>query len=245
MSERSKTFKEINLRLGGQMIDIELDPEHYDLAIDKALEKFRQRSENAVEEDFHFFEVQEDVNTYSFPDDIIEVTDLYGRLSGTTSTGVDFEPFEANYWNTFLAKNGGGSGSLATYDFLAQYHETLGRLFGAEYVFTWRRQSHTLYLHRRPRFPRPIYAHVYRFRNEEDLLSDYMSGPWIKDYAYAQAKWYLGEARSKFATVAGPQGGTTLNGDALKADAEALMEKLEEDIKLYKEGSKGLGIIIG
>lgn len=245
MSQREKLSKEIKLRLGGQMIDVELDPEDYNLAVDKGLERYRQRSENAVEEDFYFFEIQEDVNTYTFPKEIVEVVDLYGRLSGTTSTGVDFEPFEANYWNTFLARQGGGSGSLATYDLLAQYHETLGKLFGAEYTFTWRRQNHQLLLHRRPRFPRPIYAHVYRFRDEDDLLSDYTSGPWIKDYALAHAKLVLGEARSKFATVAGPQGGTTLNGDALKAEALADFEKLEEEIKMFREGGRGLGIIIG
>lgn len=244
MTDRNRIRKEIELRLGGQMIDIELDPEHYDLAIDKALEKFRQRSQNSVEEDFHYFEIQEDVNTYTFPNDIVEVTDLYGRVAGTTSTGVDFEPFEANYWNTFLAKNG-GSGSLATYDFLAQYHETLGRLFGAEYQFTWRRNSHTLIIHRRPRYPRPIYAHVWKYRSEDNLFNDYMAAPWIKDYALAHSKYMLGEARSKFATIAGPQGGTTLNGEQLKADALAEMEKLEEDIKLYKNGEVGLGIIIG
>lgn len=241
---RSKITKEIELRLGGQMVDVELDPEHYDLAIDKALEKYRQRSENAVEEDFYFFEVQTDQNTYKFPDNIIEVRDLYGRVSGTTSTGVDFEPFEANYWNTFLAKNG-GSGSLAMYDFLAQYHETLGRLFGSEYMFTWRRQTHELVLHRRPRYERPIYAHVYQYRTEDDLFSDYMALPWLKDYALAQSKLMLGEARGKFATVAGPQGGTTLNGEQLKADALNELAQLEEDIKLYKDGSRGLGIIIG
>lgn len=241
---REKIRKEIELRLGGQMVDVELDLEHYDLAIDKSLEKYRQRSENAVEEDFYYFEVQEDQNIYKLPDNIIEVRDLYGRVSGTTSTGVDFEPFEANYWNTFLAKNG-GAGSLATYDFLAQYHETLGRLFGAEYQYTWRRQTHELMIHRRPRYPRPIYAHVYQYRTEDDLFSDYMAVPWLKDYALAQSKLMLGEARSKFATYAGPQGGTTLNGDQLKADALADLERLEEDIKLYKDGSIGLGIIIG
>ena len=38
--------KEIELRLGGQMVDVELDPEHYDLSIKKSFEKYRQRSEN-------------------------------------------------------------------------------------------------------------------------------------------------------------------------------------------------------
>ena len=40
----------------------------------------------------------------------------------------------------------------------------------------------------------------------------------------------LGEARSKFSTIAGPGGGTTLNGDTLKAEAQAEMEKLDQDL---------------
>jgi hypothetical protein len=61
---RASITKEIELRLGGQMIDIELDPEHYELAIDKALEKYRQRSENAVEETFIDLEILVDTNVY-------------------------------------------------------------------------------------------------------------------------------------------------------------------------------------
>ena len=55
----------------------------------------------------------------------------------------------------------------------------------------------------------------------------------------------LGEARSKFATIAGPQGGSTLNGDALKAEATAEMEKLEEEVKMNIAGGNGYGFIIG
>ena len=56
----------------------------------------------------------------------------------------------------------------------------------------------------------------------------------------------LGEARSKFATVAGPQGGSTsLNGDALKAEAQAEMEKLEADVSLAVAGGVGYGFTIG
>ena len=38
--------------LGGGMVDVELDPVHYETALGKALSKFRQRSENSVEEAF-------------------------------------------------------------------------------------------------------------------------------------------------------------------------------------------------
>jgi hypothetical protein len=55
----------------------------------------------------------------------------------------------------------------------------------------------------------------------------------------------LGEARSKFATIAGPQGGSTLNGDALKGEAQAEMEKLEAEVATQMAGGIGYGFTIG
>jgi len=77
------------------------------------------------------------------------------------------------------------------------------------------------------------------------LLQDTSSGPWIRDYATAQAKMILGQARSKFAQLAGPQGGVTLNGNDLISQAQAEMEKLEDDLKTYAEGGTPLGFIFG
>jgi hypothetical protein len=74
---------------------------------------------------------------------------------------------------------------------------------------------------------------------------DVHAGSWIKDYAFANCKFMLGEARSKFAQIAGPQGGTSLNGDNLKSEAQAEIEKLDEDLKTYVDGSTPLGFIIG
>ena len=54
MSAQSELIKEIELRLGGQMVDVELDPEHYELSIKKAVEKYRQRAQNSVEESYCF-----------------------------------------------------------------------------------------------------------------------------------------------------------------------------------------------
>jgi hypothetical protein len=55
----------------------------------------------------------------------------------------------------------------------------------------------------------------------------------------------LGEARSKFATIAGPQGGSTLNGDTLKAEAQTEMDKLEQEVSLAVAGGTGYGFTIG
>jgi hypothetical protein len=55
----------------------------------------------------------------------------------------------------------------------------------------------------------------------------------------------IGEAREKFGTIAGPQGGSTLNGSAMKAEAKALMEMLIQDLRNYVDGSQPLTWVIG
>jgi hypothetical protein len=55
----------------------------------------------------------------------------------------------------------------------------------------------------------------------------------------------IGEAREKFATIAGPSGGSSLNGAAMKSEAQAQMDKLLEDLKNYVDGSEPLYFVIG
>jgi len=55
----------------------------------------------------------------------------------------------------------------------------------------------------------------------------------------------LGEAREKFATIAGPQGGTSLNGTALKQEATTDIERLEKDIDMFVDGGDPMYFVIG
>ena len=64
--------------------------------------------------------------------------------------------------------------------------------------------------------------------------------PWLQDYAYSFCKRILGEARSKFASIAGPSGGTALNGPALVAEAQAELDVLEQQLKDYVDGGMPL-----
>jgi len=237
-------IKEIELRLGGQMVDVELDPEHYDLAINKSFEKYRQRSENSVEESFILLEVKDGISEYTLANEVIDVMDIYRRSSGTLSGGSDIEPFETAYLNNYLM-NSGRAGGMATFDALSQHRETLGRMFGENITFTWNTSTKTLLLHRKIKADDTVYLHTYKSRSNEELLQDPYSGPWLKEFALAHAKLMLAEARGKFNTIAGPQGGTSLNADALRSDAQMSIDKLEDDLKYYAEGQAGLGVIIG
>jgi hypothetical protein len=55
----------------------------------------------------------------------------------------------------------------------------------------------------------------------------------------------LGEARSKFATIAGPQGGTQLNGGDLKAASKEEIEKLDKELETLIAGGTPMTFVIG
>jgi hypothetical protein len=86
---------------------------------------------------------------------------------------------------------------------------------------------------------------VYQLKPEIQLLSDYQTGQWIRDYMVAACKMIIGEAREKFATIAGPQGGGSLNGTAMKAEAQTRMDDLVNQLTLYVDGSQPLTWVIG
>ena len=49
----------------------------------------------------------------------------------------------------------------------------------------------------------------------------------------------------KFGQIAGPQGGGTLNGAAMKSEAKTEMDSLLEQLKMYVDGSQPLTFVIG
>ena len=146
--------------------------------------------------------------------------------------------------NTYLL-SGSKLGGLATYDMFSQHQELVGRMFGSEIEFKWNNTNKKLTLLQRPRAEEEILLFAYNYRPDSELLSDYLAVQWIKDYTLAACKYMLGEARSKFATIAGPQGGSTLNGDTLKAEAQQEMDKLEIEVSMAVAGGTGYGFIIG
>jgi len=234
--------------LGGGMVDVELDPIHYETAIDNALNKFRQRSDNSVEESYLFMPTIIDQNEYILPNEVIEVRKIFRRSIGSRTGGGDggtvFEPFNMAYTNTYLLSSS-NMGGLATYNAFASYQELVGRMFGSFIEFNWNTTTKKLTILQRPRAEEELLLYVYNYRPDSQLFDDYLAKQWIKDYALAKCKYMLGEARSKFATIAGPQGGSALNGDALKAEAQAEMEKLEVDISMNVPGGVGYGFTIG
>jgi len=247
-TQKQEIYDYVNTFLGGGMVDVELDPIHYQTALTKALTRYRQRSDHSVEESYLFMPTVVDQNEYVLPNEVMEVRQIFRRSVGSRTGGGDggtvFEPFNMAYTNSYLLASS-NMGGIATYDMFSQYQELVGRMFGSFIEFKWSSTSKKLTLLQRPRAEETLMLYAYNYRPDSELLSDYMAVQWIKDYTLAACKYMLGEARSKFATIAGPQGGSTLNGDSLKAEAQAEMEKLEAEVSMAVAGGTGYGFLIG
>lgn len=230
---RQEVVEYIRTFLGAGMVDVELDPAHYNIAIDKALAKYRQRSSNAVEESFAFLTLEADKNEYILPKEVMTVRECFRRSIGSRTGGGDggtlFEPFNLAYSNTYLLSSS-QMGGLATYYMFASYQKEVGKLFGSYIVFDFNPTTKKLRISQRPRGQESVLLWMYNQRPDFSLISDAYGGIWIKDYALANAKIMLGEAREKFGQIASAQGGTTLNGSALKAEGVAMIEKLELEL---------------
>jgi hypothetical protein len=247
-TQKQEIFDYVYTSLGGGMVDVELDPAHYETALQDALDRFRQRSDNSVEESYMFLPLILDQNDYILPNEVIEVRQIFRRSIGSRSGGGQggtvFEPFNLAYTNTYLLASS-NMGGVATYNMFAQHQELVGRMFGSFIEFKWNPTTHKLTILQRPRAGEEVLLECYNYRPDSELLKDYLAKKWLKDYTLAKSKFMLGEARSKFNTIAGPQGGTSLNGDALKQEAQAEMERLELEVKTQTSGGVGYSFTIG
>ena len=340
-TKKNEIVDYIRLRLADGMVDVELDKEHYDLAIKTALLKYRQKSSNSVEESYAFLNLLPETQEYILPAEIMQVRQIFRRGIGsvTGTTASQFEPFASGYLNTYMLV-AGRVGGLVNYELFTQYQELAMRMFGGHINYTFNNVTKKLTIVRKmPATGKNIFRvntltasgtavgstitinvnsemniavgdsvvisncpvagyngsysaqtvdiatktitinaittlaatsvigfdiaktevtspvtdspaesvllHIYNYKPDSMILNDYMIFPWIQDYAYSFAKRILGEARSKFASLAGPGGGTTLNGTALIAEAKEEMDKLEEDLKRYVDGASPLTWIQG
>lgn len=248
-AERQKVYDYCKTMLGDGMIEVELDPIHYETALNRALNRFRQRSPNSVEESYFFLELQQDQNDYRLPDEIIEVQSIFrrtvGARTGMGAGGSLFEPFNLAYTNTYLL-NSSMLGGIATYEMFAGYQKLLGRMFGSYIEFKWKPATHILTILQRP-FAQGEQVLIKGFNHRPDyiLLQDLYAKQWLYDYSLAVCKLMLGEARSKFGSIAGPGSAIQLNGGDLKSSGKEEMDKLDKEMETFVPGGSGYTFIIG
>jgi hypothetical protein len=245
---KKQLIEYVKLQLGSGIIDVEMDPAHFEAAYQRTIGVYRQRSQNAYEESYSFMQLLDNVNEYTLPQEVTTVRQIFRRTIGLSTGGSSssFDPFGAATLNVYLLNFNQSGGSLATYDFYQQYVELAARMFGGYINYTFNPVTKKLQLIRDPKGTgEVVLLWTYNLRPEIVLLSDHQISQWIRDYMVAASKYIIGEAREKFASIVGPQGGSTLNGAAMKSEGQAAMDRCLEDLKNYVDGSQPLTLVIG
>jgi hypothetical protein len=244
---KQKLFRNVELRLGGGIVDVELDPEHYEAAYQYAIATYRQRAQNAYEESYSLLVIENDRNSYILPQEITNVRQVFRRTVGleTGPSATSFDPFSSAILNTYLL-NYNYAGGLATYDFYAGYIELAARMFGGYVIFTFNPVTKEI------KFVRDFKGtgeHILlwtdNMKPEITLLQDPSIANWITSWTLTQCKMIIGEAREKFASIAGPGGGSSLNGQSMKAEAKESFAELIDELKRYVDWSQPLTWIQG
>ena len=254
-AQRAAITDYVRMRLGDGIVDVELDKEHYEMSINQALVKYRQRAQNSTEESYVSLQLLPETQEYILPKEIQTIRQIFRRGIGsvTGTTASQFEPFASGYLNTYMLA-AGRVGGLTNYELFVDYQKLSMKMFGGHMNFTFNPVTKKLTIVRKMPWQganpdisqqESVLLWVFNTKPDQMIFNDTYAFPWIQEYAYSFAKRIIGEARSKFSQIAGPQGGATMNGDALKQEAAAEMEKLEEELKMYVDGSQPLTWITG
>lgn len=247
-SQRSVLKRDMTLLLGGGGVRIELTDDQLNVAIDMAVQNYRQRSSKSVEEAWLHLTLEQDQSVYTLPSEVQQVRKLFRRGHGQLgpTAGANLDPFSLAYANSYmLSAVRGGGGGLLTYELQHQFQETIGRMFGREIIFNFNSVTKKMTLHRDVRGPEDVMLWAYHFRPEENLLQDFQCYPWIRDWALAEAKIILGRVRGKISAIPGPNGSINLNGEALIQEGKQDQERLIEDLRRRVDGASPLGFVFG
>lgn len=253
-SMRSAVIDYIRMRLADGIVDVELEKEHYEMGITQALIKYRQKAQNSTEESYASLLLLPETQEYILPREVTQVRQIFRRgIGSVTGTATQFEPFSSGFLNTYMLA-AGRVGGLTNYELFVDYQKLTMKMFGGFMNFTFNPVTKKLTVIRKMPYQganppldqqESVLLWIFNTKPDSMIFNDPQSFPWIQEYAYSFCKRILGEARSKFSQIAGPQGGSALNGDALKQEAQVEMEKLEEELKLYVDGSQPLTWLMG
>ncbi len=237
-----RLFYHCNTLLGGTSIPVHLERDDYVFAFESATNLYRTRSSRSVNQTFAFLHTEPTKSQYVLHERIDVVKRICrggGSLGGGIGDSGSFESFGAATANILLRGQSGGVGGMdiATYDFYAQYQETLARIFATEINFHYRPEDNKLILYQTPQAKEVLLLEVSVLKSVAELLNDHWAYDWLQKYTLAVSKTILGEKYSLFATIAGPQGGSVMKGEQLKQAGHEEMTKLEDDLMMWGDSS--------
>ena len=238
------TIKDIIKRqLGYPKVCVELDEEHFDIALNNALQELRRRTDSAYYKQFFFMQILPGQDKFYLNDptkgldsvvDVIKIHRL--NMLGLVNFGPD-NIYAQQFLNQFYAPGVGYD--LVSIHLIHSLSDVYSQLFAGDIAFNWREARRELTIHRRFGHREKVLIECSMEKAEQEILVDRWTQQWVQQWAESEAMFMLAHIRGKFSTLPGPGGGLSLNADALMSEGTRLQEDCLRQIKDYEVGQNG------
>lgn len=252
--ERRVIHDYVRQSLGYPTLQVELMKSQIDTAIDTALLTLRKYAGYGYNRQFFFMDLKPNQQIYMLTDKcvgfnkIVEVKDITRMRAGWITTafaGNDLFGLAALQQLYTV-----GSFDMLSFHLMSSYTKEMEQLFATRVMFQFHEKSRQLRLYQHCMSNERVLVDAMIERTEQDLMTDRETSLWIKKWALAESKMMLGEIRSKYLNLAGPNGSTSLNGSDLKQagkdEKDQLMEQLNDpSMQNYTDIGIAADIVIG
>lgn len=252
--ERLRLIKILKAQMGYPSVCVELTEEHFNIAIDNALDTYRQLSGGAYEKRYILFNLNPNQSLYFLnspvdgTDRVVTVSAIH-RLSILGANAMNWN--NQVYFQAFMNQvYNNGNNDILSVHLMHSMAEEFNKVFAGNYMYTWNEARRELVLLRRVVSPEKVILEVQLERPEQEIFLDRWCKQFIQNWALAECKNYLGLIRSKYSSgTPGAGGNITLNGEALLSEAEADFTALKQGILDFEYGgiadNGGIAFIIG
>jgi len=232
MIEKIKTIPEftnyIRTKLGEPKIRVELANSQIETNLSDGIQLYREYSnQNGSFHGYLAIDLEATVNTYTLPDNILQVI-TPKRSNQTNSSAWVLASMSGAMASDALSLK---SFDTVTYTMLNQWLHNLQILTPSPFKTMFNNNTKVLQVIPTPDSIGKLFLSVQRAATVDELLDE----RWVKDYTLAKCQISLGQLRSKFKTIPGFGGNIALDGEELKTTGEAAVILLEDDlIKSFK-----------
>lgn len=242
-SVRANMIDILKKQFGYPTVCVELIEDHYNIAINNALQELRRRTDTAYYKQYFFVQIKPGQDVYYLNDPatgtdrIVDVLRIHRlNLLGL----VNFAPdniYAQQFLNQFYAP--GVAYDLVSIHLIHAMSEIYSQLFAGEVAYNWRETTREMRIYKRFGSYEKVLIECSCEKTEQELLVDRWTQQWIQSWAESEAMFILAHIRGKFASLPGPGGGLSLNADSLINQAQQIQTECLRQISDLEVGQNG------
>jgi hypothetical protein len=203
--ERKNLADILKKQLGFPVMCVELTEDHFNIAIDNAIQELRRRVDNAYKRIFIKLQVQPGQQIYFLNDPVLgtnKITDVI-KVMRTSQWGLVSTAEGGLYAQAILRDffQPGGQIDLVSVHLVHQLSETFSQLFASDFDFGFDEYTRELKLYKRVQQKEYVLIEAAAEKTEQEMLIDRWMTQWIQGWALSECREMLGMIRSKFGSL--------------------------------------------